>query len=376
MASSTRFPRLADAAWVLALPAVSLAACSAGAVKSAVMNSPVGMSPENTLALQRPALPNTDLIAWTEHDRMYRSVVVDYVSGMSQDSYLFAKANQRQYRPRLEWALDRAGLLATTPAAARYALQVEFVELKNATFGVDFAASSVANYRIVERSSGSIVFEAPVKAGFIAVYPGLNEDDFAKAYGVSKPGVRLGVGGLAKYALGEGVLVELINNNTWLSDLVDGDVVEASQATWDDVTQAFVWTTGVSLLAGPALIVKEQLDPTNYIAFAGVDSDARSAPRAARQGALSEAGFGSRSGGERARQADAQMMAQSLTRFMIDLAVNENVRFVTLLPCGRNAEVEDMKVALTAAGQDWRTESCDPAQLPEPARGLGYTRMQ
>jgi hypothetical protein len=295
---------------------------------------------------------------------------------MSQDSYVFAKANQSQYRPRLEWALDRAGLLAPTPASARYALQVEFTDLRGGKVGTDFAASSVANYRVVDRADGQIVFEGPVRAGFLAIYPGLNEADFARAYNISTTGVRAGVTGYAKYAFVEGFLTELVNNNAELNEAFGGPISEASQATWTDVTQAFVWTTGVSALAGPALVAFEQLNPLNYVAFSGPGQQASSAPLGAREGALSGVGFGSRSAGERARQADAQMMAQSVTRFLIDLGNSENIRFVAVLPCGRNAEVEDIKIALTAAGHDWRTETCDPSDLPAPARGLGFTRMQ
>lgn len=340
------------------------------------MAMPFVMNQDDTTAMQRPRLPNTDSLAWTPHDRLYRSVTLDYVSGMSQSSYLFTKANQETYRPMLEWALDRAGLLALTPGQARYALQVEFVDLRGQAFGVDFAGRSNAVYRIVDRFTGSPVFEDSVESNFVAMYPELNESDFARAFAISKPGVKFGVDAYSTYAINEALVTELVNNNSSLTDFFGGPITEASQSVWNDVTQVFVWTTGLSLVSGPLNIVREQLDPSNYIALAKQNVDGIEAPIGAREGALAEAGFGDRTASKRAYQANTQMLSQSITKFVISLGMAEDVTFTPLLPCGNNAEVEEAKLALMQAGQSWKTSACDPRTADVPARGLQFTRMK
>ncbi len=339
------------------------------------MATPFVMQQSEHVAMQRPNLPMSESIAWTPNDRLYNSVVIDYVEGMSQRSYLFSKPNQSVYRPMLEVALARAGLLAHTPAEARYALQVTFDELKANDIGLDFAGQSRATYRIVNRRTGEEVFKSSVEARFLAVYPRLNETDFSLAYDISKPGVVGAAKAYGAFAVAEGGLVELVNNNDNLTDFFDGPIDEATQATWTDVQQAYVWTTGVSLLAGPLVVLLDQIDPTNYIAFASDNEMMDAGVTGARQGYLSPQGFGSRDGGERARQASTKMLGQSITKFMLDLGKSEEVRFKAILPCTANREVEEMKQELMLQGHGFRTEICGSGR-DAPAKGMSYTTWQ
>lgn len=364
------------------LSAVALGACgSSQAFKDAASSTPFVMDQWEHVAMQRPSLPANEALAWTPRDRLYNSVTVDFIEGMSQGSYWFTKPNQEGYRKLLAGALWNAGLLAPTPQHARYSLQISFEELKADGIGLDFAGQSKANYRLVKRSTGEVVFSTTVEARFLAIYPRLNERDLAKAYDISKPGVVAAAKGFATYAVAEGVLVELVNNNEDLTDFFDGPIEEDTQATWTDVQQAYVWTTGLSLIAGPLTILLEQLDPTNYVAFsAGGDELQDDALPGARHGYLSEQGFGSRDGRDRARQASTKMMGQSITKFVIDLARSEEVRFRAQLPCTVNPEVEALKIELMKAGHGYSTGPCRPQLYRETresqAGGVAYTTGQ
>ncbi|MEE2878590.1 MAG: hypothetical protein VX593_06270, partial [Pseudomonadota bacterium] len=355
---------------------LALTACVSQQAKTKAMSMPFVMNQQANLDVQRPRLPNTDAVSWTGADRLYRSVAIDYVQGMSQRSYIFSKPNQQVYVPMLKWSLDRAGLLARNEVEARYALQVEFLDLDAEAIGMDFAGHSSAVYRIVDRASGQAVYENVVNSNFLAIYPRLNEDDFATAYNISKDIVVESTGAFLGYALVEGGLVELINNNDDFRSIFDEDIDEASQATWNDITQAYVWTAGIGALLGPLEVVRQQLDPTNYIAFASSNERTSAPVKGARRGALSEQGYGARSAGKRARQASAQMLAQSLTRFVIDLGQQENVEFVTILPCNANEEVQEQKYNLMVHGLRWYAPDCHLDNDHRTTPGLQYSRFK
>lgn len=352
---------------------LGLSACAAQQAKDAAMSSPLVMSQSENLQRQRPRLPNTDSVAWTRDDRLYRSVTLDYVKGMSQRSYVMSKPNQEVYREMLNWSLARANLLAETPVEARYALQVEFSDLDTEAFGADFAGRSQATYRIIDRWNGNLVYENTVGSYFLAIYPRLNEDDFATAIEISKKAVTTSLAAYAGYAIVEGGLKELINNNDDFRDFFDDHYDEASQATWNEVNQAFVWTTGIGALLGPLEVARQQLDPTNYIAFANHNGRASTPLEGVRRGALETQGFGSRSGGKRARQASAQMLAQSLTKFVIDLGREEDIDFKVILPCNGNADVEEMKLDLMKQGVRWYAPDCS---FRDDRNGLQFTRLE
>lgn len=345
---------------VIGICALALSACgSTGGGKSGFMGSAIGMSQHDTLQRQRPAFPNSHAIAFDQDDRLHASVTLDYISGMSRRSYFFAEANQRLYRPMLEWSLERAGLLAPTPTAARYALQVEFHELNNQKFGLNLAGKSRATYRIVHRASGRAVYEREVASNFLAIYPKLNENDAERAFEVSAPPFQAVQGTFATFAIADGLVINTINNVRDLRHFFDGPIREASQATWNEAYQAYLWGSGLSALSGPALVAFDNLDPTNFIAlndYNGFGPD--SAPAGTIKGALSESGIGSRDGRERAAQVSAQMLAQSLTKFVVDLALEEEVQMTLRLPCLENDEIAEMRHQILLAGHRYSTDDC------------------
>lgn len=255
--------------------------------------------------------------------------MVDYVSGMSQYSFWFAEANQNQFRPMLETALDRSGMLAKSPAAARYALQIEFTELRGSFFGADFDSRSRAIYRIVERRTGQVISEQTIDAGFMLKYVGLVEEDAAAAYWLT---AGVFAAGLANYA------------------------GAADQRTaWRQAYQYTLWST--------LFVPLDFVNPFNYIA--GTDFwGKQQVPRPhVLNGDLSTEGYGARSGRVRGLQADKQMIRQSIAKFVMGLAEEQNIPLTVILPCGYNREVENIKVDLSARGIPYAGENCQMDQI-------------
>jgi hypothetical protein len=324
--------------------------------------------------LQQPRLPADQAAAWGAEHRLYRSVALDYVGGMSQRSYLFAEANQSAFRPLLERAMDRAGLLAPTVTAARYALQIDFEHLQGSAIGYDFTSDSLAAYRIVNRATGEIVFESRVPASFKASFTPINEKDAEAAWLRSAPLLDLVSTVGPAYALNESVTLEYFANDAGARDRFGIDVIEATQDQWNTGWRRYYQANVWAALWGPVTQGLSLINPTNFIAspnFWGVPP--RSEVLGARRGALDIQGFGARNGGERARQADFHMMSQSITRFMIRLGESEQVRFATVVPCLDNAEVLALKGALTANGIPWRSDNCQAYRQRKTDGGLPYT---
>lgn len=277
------------------------------------------------VALQRPNLATGQAFRIPDHHALKGAVVVDYISGMSQYSFWFSEANQNQFRPMLETALDRSGMLAKTPGAARYALQIEFIDLRGSFFGSDFDSRSRAIYRIVERRTGRVVSEQTVDAGFMLRYVGLVEEDAAAAYWLT---MGVAAAGLVHYA--------------GASD---------QRTAWRQAYQATLWST--------LFVPLEFANPFNYIAgndFFGQ----RQVPRPhVLNGDLSTEGYGARNGRVRGVQADKQMMRQSIAKFVMGLSAEQKIPLTVILPCAYNKEIEDIKVELSYRGIPYAGENCN-----------------
>jgi hypothetical protein len=302
--------------------------------KQMAMSTPGFLNEADTIERQRPVLPVTRYIKWYTEDRLHHGVELDYISGMSQRDYLFEEPNQGMFRPMVQGALRQSQLESKTAAGARYALQIEFTEIDTAFFGREFAGKTKATYRIVDRHTEAVVYEREIKSNFIADFTGLNEDDASFAYNVSSPGVIGATQAFGAFTLAEGGLVELWNNNRKLRDFFGGSPVEeASQAVWNDAYQAYVWTTGLSAISGPFLVLLDQLNPTNYISLQLEPSYDRELYTSVREGNMAERGLGERSARKRAQQLNSHILAQSLTDFLYKLSVAENVSLTQLVAC-------------------------------------------
>ena len=365
---------------------IGISACAnSQSVKQGAMGLPGFMNEAQTIERQRPALPVTHYIRWSNGDRLMQGLELDYISGMSQRDYLFEEPNQGLFRPMIDSALKNSGLEAKTAAGARYALQIEFHELKSDAFGRHFAGTTSATYRIVDRRSGQPVYENRIRSNFLAEYPGLNEDDASFAYNVSAPGVIASTAAFGAFTLYEGGLVEVWNNNGKLRDFFGGGTIdELSQAEWNDAYQGYVWTAGVSALSGPALVALGQMNPFNYVALqtdpanylplglSNLDEKQKSAA-AARYGNLSTVGEGSRNARTRAQQLNTHLLAQSLTYFMLDLAESENVRLTQLVSCKDADHTAEELIRAVRMKTKIITDDCRQYQVKDQRRGVPIT---
>ena len=355
-----------------------LAACANHQpTKQLAMGLPGFMDQSTAIEKQRPVLPTTHFVKWYSDDRFAGRIELDYISGMSQRDYLFEEPNQELFRPMVKAALEQSGLQARTAAAARYALQIDFHELDTDGFGRHFAGKTSATYRIVDRFSNEAVFQQTVQSNFLAEYPGLNEDDASFAYDVSAPGVIRATQAFGAFSLYEAGFVEVWNNNGKLRDFFGGDTIsEVSQASWDDTYQAYAWTTGISVVSGPALVLIGQLDPTNYVSLQLEGRSEQQIGTDARYGNLSKAGLASRSARKRAAQLNTHLLAQSLTVFLMDFAQHEGVPLTQLVACNAaDAAASDVIEALRS-GQRTISDDCVRYKKPKFSRGVAITKYK
>ncbi len=163
-----------------------------------------------------------------------------------------------------------------------------------------------------------------VDAGFMLKYVGLVEEDAAAAYWLT---AGVFAAGLANYA------------------------GAADQRTaWRQAYQYTLWST--------LFVPLDFINPFNYIA--GTDFwGKQQVPRPhVLNGDLSTEGYGARSGRVRGLQADKQMIRQSIAKFVMGLAEEQNIPLTVILPCGYNREVENIKVDLSARGIPYAGENC------------------
>ena len=339
---------------------VCLAACANHQpTKQAAMNTPGFMSQEDTINFRRARLPVSHYVRWSGEDRLQYAVELDYISGMSQRDYLFEEPNQELFRPMVSALLAQSGLQAKSAAGARYALQIEFKDLDSDSFGRNFVGKTDAVYRLVDRYTGETVYENTIGSRFIAMYPGLNEDDASFAYDVSAPGVIGATQAFGAFTLYEGGIVELWNNNSKIQDFFGGDAIEeVSQGGWNDAYQSYAWVTGLSALSGPALVLLGQLNPLNYVSIQLEPRGEVQRAAIVRNGNLAESGFGSRSARKRAQQLNTHLLAQSLTYFMLDLAAQEDIRFKKLLSCKSGPSSADEIIQAVREGVEIVTDNC------------------
>ncbi len=251
-------------------------------------------SHRTALDLQSPPVPNALVFTVPPGHPLYHTVVIEHISGMSYHSFWFSEANQNAFRPQVQKALDDSGMAASTAISARYGLEIEFSKLRTSPAGVTLESRSRAIYRITDRRTGRVVFQSPVEANFNAKFIGLNEHDAV------------------------------------LATSIIGAPIDAA---------LFVF-------------------PTNFIApgnFTGQGAEIRAH---ARNGDLASSGYGNRDGFTRAKQADFQMMKQSIAKFVMALASDQKLPMTQVLPCLSNSDIAREKANITARGMRWVQEDC------------------
>lgn len=259
------------------------------------------------LDLQRAPVPNALVFTVPPGHPLYHTVVIDYISGMSYHSFWFAEANQNAFRPQLQKALDDSGMAAQSPISARYGLQIEFTKLRTSFFGLTLESRSRAIYRIIDRRTGRAFFQGPIESSFSAKFVGLTENDAVNAVpnALVAPFIFFDAAGNPNY-------VELSKRVFW--------------------KPLFGWAN-----------------------FNGDDAEVRAH---ALKGDLDRSGYGSRDGKTRAKQADFQMMRQSIAKFLLAVSAAQKIPMTQVLPCLSNSDIIQEKARIEAKGMRWVEEDC------------------
>lgn len=295
------------------LMAATLGACANNTtLKKGATVMPFVLDLEDAAEQQRPVNSPVRAILWEPEDKLFGRVTLDYVSGMSKRDILFNEPNQKLYKPMLINSLQASGLKAQTPTAAQYGLQVEFSRLKSPKLGIDFKGKTAATYRLVNRRTGQIVYEQVIDSSFKGLYTELHEDDLTKP--------------------------------------LFGDMSKA--------VAPVTFVTGLSVIARPAVSLISTVNPFNYVNLNVWYRDLPKAPAQARKGVLSKRGLAARNGTERARQVNYQILQQSITLFLKDLAQSQNVPLTHIVPCHKYDPSAELMTLIALGEVRVRTDDC------------------
>jgi hypothetical protein len=332
MRSSAALPLLA------LLPVLALAACAGRADLRAAQTPPLA--------------PAAVVLAPYEH-RMRDAVVLDWIGGVSQQSYLMAEPSQAVIRPALQRALDQTGLAAGTATRARFGLRVLVQRAVGPDPGLDAKARLVATYTLVERATGETVFETTVDSAGVAPFLGLNESDLRTALGRSEALLKIVNPVAAAFALTD--LAYDVDLTSWGGgQLGESDLYrsydEWTQGDWNEFWEIYRYSVLGAAAAGPLLTAAEFANPLNYLPRASDGARQR-----AEAGAIENF---SRSGAARAALANERAAAASIAAFLVDLSRAERIPVLPILPCHGGADIQAAKRALMARGEAFTTDDC------------------
>ncbi len=355
---------------VFMVSALCLTACANHEpTKNSLMRLPGVMSQEQNLELQRPSDPITHFVKWRPDDRLQKALVVDYIQGMSQHDYFFEEPNQELFRPMLDYALVKSDLAAPNKLAGRFGVQINFKELKSDAFGRHFVGRTTAQYRVVDRLSGDVVYENEIQSNFIAEYPNMGEREGRRIYNTAAP-VVYGAAQLLTGAAAMALAEDIWNQNDGVRDFFGGEEkVEATQGEWNDFYQSLLWVSTAAVVVEPVKIMSRELNPANYISIDIYNKTFANKRVRVRNGALSKSGIASRDAGERARQLNAHLLSQSLTYFLLDLAASERTGLTQIVPCHKFDGIDGEMIDAMLAGQTVITDDC--AQYAKSTRNRG-----
>ena len=116
-------------------------------------------STSQTREMQAPRLAPTSSVLFPIQNEYRDAVVLEWIGGVDQYSYVLQKIDQEMLRPLIARALNASGLAAATPVRARYGLRVTVTDVDGAHVA-STTAHMVATYSIVERRTGREVFTA------------------------------------------------------------------------------------------------------------------------------------------------------------------------------------------------------------------------
>ncbi len=139
-------------------------------------------SRDSLRALQTPAPAPHGLIRFESEHRYRDAITLEWIGGVSQQSYLFAEPNQRVIRAIVQSALADTGLAAGTRVRARYGLRVEVTEARGPNAGADFDAELAATYILVDRNNGAEMWRREIRTPGAGYFLWFNEGDWQTAW--------------------------------------------------------------------------------------------------------------------------------------------------------------------------------------------------
>ncbi|UPT61961.1 MAG: hypothetical protein M0D54_16425 [Hyphomonadaceae bacterium JAD_PAG50586_4] len=127
--------------------ALSVAACAGGA------------RPENIAASVQPAA------SFDASHQLHEALAVRNVQGGSDTNPLWmSNISDEQFRAGLEQSLRNAGLLADSPALARYEVVASLQDLRRPMAGLDMTVTMTVRYSLVPIGGGEPIFDEVVSA--------------------------------------------------------------------------------------------------------------------------------------------------------------------------------------------------------------------
>jgi hypothetical protein len=133
-------------------------------------------------ALQVPQPAPRGAIQFENHHEYRDAVVIDWIGGVSQWSYVFAEPNQRVMRPIVQDALNESGLAAGTNVRARYGLRIEVSEADGPEIGAQYDSTLVATYVLIDRADGAEVWRREIATPGVSHFLLFNERDWQTAW--------------------------------------------------------------------------------------------------------------------------------------------------------------------------------------------------
>lgn len=253
-------------------------------------------------ALQAPEPAPRGVLRFDDGHELRGAVALEWVGGVSRQSYLFAEPNQRIIRPVLQDALAESGLAAGTTVRARYGLRVDVAEVDGPTVGADYDSEVVATYVMVDRRDGGEIWRREVRTPGTGYFLTFNESDWQTAWFVDPI--------LAVYNV-----ANPFNYVAFASDSAADRIRRADDATDRERRQ--------SVVAG------------------------------GHNGAMAE-----RFGPARAARANHAAIATNVQAFLVAFASDNNVEMIPILPCWGSPEIEARKVEIMASGGEYVTDNC------------------
>lgn len=263
-----------------------------------------GCASRDTLrALQAPQEAPRGAVYFENGNEYRDAIVVDWIGGVSQWSYVFAEPNQRVMRPIVQRALDESGLAAGTNVRARYGLRIDVAEANGPEVGAEYDSQLVATYILVDRADGREIWRREIATPGVGHFLLFNEDDWQTAWFIDPI--------MAAYSVGNP-----LNYFGFASNSAADNATRRELAVEREARQRVV-------------------------------------------GGSHDRSMMERFGPRRAARANHAAVRTNVSAFLVAFAADNEVDLVPILPCWGTPEQEAQKREIMASGGRFRTDACN-----------------